>query len=132
MSKIAKKMIDAARRLSKNTGQLVFADPVSVVYNPLDYAWDAHALYLERFGNSTKRVVFLGMNPGPWGMAQTGVPFGEIDTVKHWLGIETGVKKPAPEHPKRQVTGFDCQRSEVSGSSSNFEMPFPSVFCFSI
>lgn len=108
-------MIDAARRLSKDVNRLDFGEPVAAVYNPLDYARDAHELYLRRYGNSKKRVILLGMNPGPWGMVQTGVPFGEIDAVREWLGIEAEVKKPDPEHPKRPVTGFKCQRSEVSG-----------------
>jgi len=55
------------------------------------------------------------MNPGPFGMAQTGVPFGEVAAVRDWLGIEGEVGKPAAEHPKRPVTGFSCPRSEVSG-----------------
>ena len=55
------------------------------------------------------------MNPGPFGMAQTGVPFGEVSMVRDWLGICEAVNKPDPEHPKRPVEGFDCSRSEVSG-----------------
>ena len=35
-----------------------------------------------------KRVVFLGMNPGPFGMAQVGVPFGEVAAVRDWLRID--------------------------------------------
>lgn len=58
----------------------------------------------------------LGMNPGPWGMVQTGVPFGEIAHVRDWLGIEKPVEKPEIEHPARPVLGFDCPRSEVSGA----------------
>ena len=85
------------------------------VYNPLDYAWKSHAQYLTRFGNSRKRVIMLGMNPGPFGMAQTGVPFGEIPAVRDWLRIETPVGKPRTENPKRPVEGFSCTRSEVSG-----------------
>ncbi len=96
-------------------GRLRFAPPVACVYNPLDYAWAAHAEYLERYAIGRKRIVFLGMNPGPFGMAQTGVPFGEVAAVRDWLGIKTAVKKPASEHPKRPVTGFSCTRSEVSG-----------------
>ena len=57
----------------------------------------------------------LGMNPGPWGMAQTGVPFGEIPAVRDWMGISSVVDKPGNEHPKRPVEGFACERSEVSG-----------------
>nr|WP_226895272.1 uracil-DNA glycosylase family protein [Luteolibacter marinus] len=87
----------------------------SHVYLPLDYAREPHEAYLKRFGGGPKRVVFLGMNPGPFGMAQTGVPFGEIAAVKEWMGISGKVGKPGHEHPKRPVQGFDCTKSEVSG-----------------
>jgi single-strand selective monofunctional uracil DNA glycosylase len=60
-------------------------------------------------------VLFLGMNPGPFGMAQTGVAFGEVAAVRDWIGVEAPVGKPAVEHPARPVQGFDCPRSEVSG-----------------
>ena len=106
----------ASRRLCRDLTPLRFGAPVTHVYNPLEYARRPHAEYVRRFGNSVKRVVFLGMNPGPFGMAQTGVPFGEVSRVRDWLGIEAAVSQPAREHPKRPVLGFDCQRSEVSGS----------------
>ncbi len=104
-----------SRRLSEEVGGLAFSSPASVVYNTLDYAWAPHRAYLERYGRPGKRVVFLGMNPGPFGMAQTGVPFGEVSAVRDWLGIDAAVRKPAVEHPKRPITGFSCPRSEVSG-----------------
>jgi single-strand selective monofunctional uracil DNA glycosylase len=56
------------------------------------------------------------MNPGPFGMAQTGVPFGEVAIARDWLRVEAKVEKPAQEHPKRPIEGFDCKRSEVSGA----------------
>lgn len=108
-------LIAAARELSAQVNQLKFTRPVAHVYNPLDYAWVAHELYLRKYGASRKRVIFLGMNPGPFGMAQTGIPFGEVAAVRDWLGISTAVAKPKFEHPKRPVQGFDCPRSEVSG-----------------
>jgi single-strand selective monofunctional uracil DNA glycosylase len=108
-------LIAAARELSAQVARLKFAAPVTHVYNPLDYAGLAHAEYLRRFGNGRKRVVFLGMNPGPFGMVQTGIPFGEIAAVRDWLGIAAKIEKPAAEHPRRPIQGFDCQRSEVSG-----------------
>lgn len=104
-----------AAALRDAVDQLVFAPPVFCTYNPLRYAWAPHAAYLERRGVGQKHVVFLGMNPGPFGMAQTGVPFGEIAAVRDWIGIHEPVTKPSPEHPKRPVTGFACTRSEVSG-----------------
>jgi single-strand selective monofunctional uracil DNA glycosylase len=85
------------------------------VYNPLEYAAHPHTQYLERAAAVPKKVIFLGMNPGPWGMAQTGVPFGEVAAVRDWLGIQAAVDKPAQEHPKRPIEGFACTRSEVSG-----------------
>jgi single-strand selective monofunctional uracil DNA glycosylase len=115
LSATSKRLIAAARRLSAQVGRLKFQPPVTHVYNPLTYAWKAHEAYLRRFGNDRKRVVFLGMNPGPFGMVQTGVPFGEIAAVRDWLGLRARIEKPRSEHPKRPVLGFDCPRSEVSG-----------------
>lgn len=108
-------MINAARKLSGALDPLTFAEPVTHVYNPHDYAWAPYEQYLQRFANSPKRVLFLGMNPGPYGMAQTGVPFGEVEAVRDWMGIDAPVGKPANEHPKRPIVGFACERSEVSG-----------------
>ena len=108
-------LISAARELSDQISRLKFTPPVTHVYNPLTYAWSAHEAYLTRYGAGPKRVIFLGMNPGPFGMAQTGVPFGEIPAVRDWLKIRTAIGKPKSEHPKRPITGFDCTRSEVSG-----------------
>jgi len=112
---VAKDCIAIADRLRREVDRLTFSQPITHVYNPLDYAWEAHKLYLTTYGNSTKKVVLLGMNPGPFGMAQTGVPFGEIPAVRDWMRISAPVGKPAIENPKRPVEGFACTRSEVSG-----------------
>lgn len=112
---VTESLISAAKRLRQRVDRLAFGAPVTHVYNPLRYAWSAHEAYLERQNPSGARVVFLGMNPGPWGMAQTGVPFGEVAAVRDWMGIEGRVGKPVAEHPKRRVDGFGCPRSEVSG-----------------
>lgn len=109
-------LVDIARTLAKDVDRLKFAPPVTHVYNPLDYAWQAHAQYLERYGRAPKEVLFLGMNPGPWGMAQTGVPFGEVGAVRDWLAIDAEIGRPDREHPKRPVAGLACTRSEVSGA----------------
>ncbi len=105
-----------ARALGRDVGALAFAPPVEHVYNPLDYAFAAHRQYLERHCRPDAEVLLLGMNPGPFGMVQTGVPFGEVSLVRSWLGIETGIRPPARQHPKRPIQGFACTRSEVSGS----------------
>lgn len=108
-------LITAALELRRQLDRLTFPSPVAFVYQPLDYAWAAHETYLRRFGVGRKRIVFLGMNPGPFGMAQTGVPFGEVAAVRDWLGIQAAVAKPRHEHPKRPIEGLACRRSEVSG-----------------
>ena len=108
-------LIEAAKTLRDEVDGMAFSPPVTHVYNPLSYAWPAHEAYLRRVGSGRKRVVLLGMNPGPWGMAQTGVPFGEVAAARDWLGIDAEVSPPETEHPKRPVQGFDCPRSEVSG-----------------
>jgi len=94
---------------------MTFAPPVSHIYNPLNYAWNAFEEYVVRFGGTAKRVLFLGMNPGPWGMAQTGVPFGEVAAVRDWLGISASIGRPDNEQPGYPVDGYMCKRSEVSG-----------------
>ena len=95
---------------------LTFGAPVTHVYNPLVYARAPWDLYCQRYGRGPKEAIFLGLNPGPFGMAQVGVPFGEVGLARNWLGLHAPVGKPAVEHPKRPVQGFDCPRSEVSGA----------------
>ena len=94
---------------------LRFDTPVSHVYNPLVYARAPYAKYLQLYAELPKEIVLIGMNPGPWGMAQTGIPFGEVSAVRDWLNIEAPVGTPEKMHPKRPVSGFKCTRSEVSG-----------------
>ncbi|PSN56774.1 hypothetical protein C0J52_02685, partial [Blattella germanica] len=94
---------------------LHFSSPIEFIYNPLEYAYDLHSKFVHRFCNSPKIILFLGMNPGPWGMSQTGIPFGEIQVVKEWLKLSGTVGHPVKEHPSRQVLGLDCKRSEISG-----------------
>jgi single-strand selective monofunctional uracil DNA glycosylase len=112
---VAGRLLDAARALSQSLAALRFAPPIAHVYDPLQYAWAPYEAYLRRYGTGRKRVVLLGMNPGPFGMMQTGVPFGEVAAVRDWMGIRAHVARPAREHAKRPIEGFDCSRSEVSG-----------------
>jgi single-strand selective monofunctional uracil DNA glycosylase len=112
---ISQHLLTASNELASAVDALSFTFPVTHVYNPLSYARLSHQQYLLRFGGSTKQTVFLGMNPGPFGMAQTGVPFGEIAAVRDWMGIETAIGKPPSENPARPVDGYACPRSEVSG-----------------
>ena len=126
------KLIKATKALSQSVGSLSFDLPTAYIYNPLEYAWGIHRQYLELARGGKKKVVFLGMNPGPYGMAQTGVPFGEIPAVRDWMGLRGEVKKPNPEHPKRPVDGLECAKSEVSGRRlwGLFSEKFPSAHDF--
>jgi single-strand selective monofunctional uracil DNA glycosylase len=109
-------LIRISRKLARAVSVLAFEHPVTHVYNPLVYARSPHEAYLSRYGARPREIVLVGMNPGPYGMAQTGVPFGDVAMVRDWMGIVAPVGKPPLEHPQRPVEGFACKRSEVSGS----------------
>lgn len=109
-------LVPISRALSAKMKKLRFAEPVTHVYDPLDYARVPHERFLERWGEGPKEAILLGMNPGPFGMAQTGVPFGDVAMVRDFLGVTGEVGKPKREHPKRPIEGFDCPKSEVSGT----------------
>ena len=108
-------LVTTSRAFAQEVDLLSFRAPVVATYNPLIYARNPHENYLAQWANPNAKVLLLGMNPGPFGMAQTGVPFGEIEAARDWLGIKGKVLKPATEHPNRPILGFDCPRSEVSG-----------------
>jgi single-strand selective monofunctional uracil DNA glycosylase len=107
--------IAISRWLAQEVAGLRFGRPTLCVYNPLVYARRSHEAYLRRYATQGVDALLVGMNPGPWGMAQTGVPFGEVGLVRDFLRIEERVDQPAVVHPKRPVEGFACTRSEVSG-----------------
>jgi len=109
-------LVDISSELSARVEALRFRS-VPFVYNPLVYARSPHEAYLERWGMKAPReVLMLGMNPGPFGMAQTGVPFGDVAMVRDFVGITGPVDRPPREHPRRPIVGFACGRSEVSGT----------------
>jgi len=108
-------LVDESRTLTKGLNDLSFSKDL-IIYNPLEYAVESHEFYLSRYGQSKKKILFMGMNPGPWGMVQTGIPFGAIDPVKNFLKIEKNINAPKKQHQKRPVQGFSCKRQEVSGS----------------
>lgn len=89
---------------------------VSHIYYPLDYAYDPYKNYVNKYCNRLKNVLYVGMNPSPHGMCQTGVPFGDVDYVKNWLKISGDVKIPRGQHPRYPIVGFSHRTSEVSGS----------------
>ncbi len=109
------KLLDIADRLRREVRELKFSAPAAYVYSPLDYAWAPHRRYLEQWGGRGAKVLLVGMNPGPFGMAQTGVPFGAVAPVRDWLRCEAPVAVPEHTHKGRPVEGFACRRQEVSG-----------------
>ena len=114
-------LIRAAASLRDDVGpigsRLVSEGSVDVCYNPLEYAWDAHEAYLRRMGDSGARTIVLGMNPGPHGMGQVGIPFAATSVVRDLLEI-TGipVNQPKAVDPRRPVVGLEYPREEVSGT----------------
>jgi single-strand selective monofunctional uracil DNA glycosylase len=118
----AAELTAAALRLQAACDELVQrlicdSGPVETVYHPLQYAWEPHAEYLRRWGGKGAQTILLGMNPGPWGMGQTGVPFGDVHQVRNLLEIQDlAVSQPDPMLEKRPVIGLESPRSEVSGS----------------
>lgn len=111
------RLVEISAQLARELEGVHFDPPITHAYQPLEYAWEPHRNYLEKYGQKTPReVILVGMNPGPWGMAQTGVPFGEVNFVRDWMGVTGHVDKPARLHPTRPIDGFETTRSEVSGS----------------
>jgi single-strand selective monofunctional uracil DNA glycosylase len=128
-STAARRLWDVQAALAQELDALRFGAPVTHVYNPLDYARAPARQYFEAWGAGHPEVVLVGMNPGPFGMVQTGVPFGDPTMVRDFLGIDGEVGRPPVEHPKRPITGFTGAHREVSGTrvwgwaKARFETP---------
>ena len=87
------------------------------VYNPLMYAWEIHEEFIRISGGEGAQTILLGMNPGPHGMGQMGIPFAATSVVRDLLGISgIDVDKPAVTHPRRPVNGLSHPKEEVSGT----------------
>lgn len=115
-AQVSDALIDVSRRLCEGVDALELAsERVVCTYNPLSYAAKNHEEYIRRYATSTGVALLVGMNPGPFGMVQTGVPFGAVSWVKDWMGIRNDVDSPAKQHPKRPIDGLECSRTEISG-----------------
>ena len=67
-------LLDAIEcRMIKELEAIEFVKHIAFVYNPIAYARKVHINYMAKYLNGPKKVVFIGMNPGPNGMVQTGV-----------------------------------------------------------
>jgi hypothetical protein len=60
---------------------LPYPASVCAIYNPLDYARELHCQFMGKFLDGPKDLLFVGMNPGPWGCCQTGVLW-KIDCLR--------------------------------------------------
>lgn len=96
---------------------LLYKDIPYFIYNPLEYCLDPFIQYLEK-GGEKRDIVFLGMNPGPFGMMQNGIPFGASNFVNNYLNIEKDFDKQKieKEHPKYKIIGKNIERQEISGT----------------
>jgi len=117
---VVEELIYAAKQLSsacdKAIKKIERKTIVAHATNPLDYAWQHHEQYLSNWGGLGAKTLLLGMNPGPWGMAQSGVPFGSTNIAKTLLRIKPfQLETPPNAHPKRPIIGLDLERQEISG-----------------
>ena len=118
---IVERMIEASSKLrddvEKFSDSLVKEGSVDAVYNPLAYAWEPHRAYLELASGGGAKTLLLGMNPGPHGMGQMGIPFAATSVVRDLLKItDLEVGQPRKPHPKRPISGLDWPKEEVSGT----------------
>ena len=118
---IVERMIEASSKLrddvEKFADSLVKEGSVDAVYNPLAYAWEPHRAYLELASGGGAKTLLLGMNPGPHGMGQMGIPFAATSVVRDLLKItDLEVGQPRKPHPKRPISGLDWPKEEVSGT----------------
>ena len=110
-------LLAAAARLRDALDAFPRPRGVAFAYHPLRYAWDAHAAYLARYGEGRPgRAVFIGMNPGPWGMTQSGVPLADPALARAWMGLHGRVASPAHAHPKVPVLGYASTRRDPTGA----------------
>ena len=118
---VVERLIEAASLLRDDVEplgeKLVEEGRIDVCYNPLNYAWNVHEEYLRRMGGLGAKTVVLGMNPGPHGMGQMGIPFAATSVVRDLLGI-SGIPVNQPNTPdeRRPVIGLDYHKEEVSGT----------------
>lgn len=113
---IAEKIIELQKKLTENLKTLnLLSDQIHYIYNPLEYASEPNENFTRKYCTTLKKILFLGINPGPNGMCQTGVPFGDSKWVTDWLKVEGYVFKPSIECPERQIYGLSCPKGEPSG-----------------
>ena len=101
---ISKRLLEVEDRLTNDLDKLQFKKPVELVYNPLKYAKEPHSLFVRMYCNGTKPVLMLGLNPGPWGMAQTGVIYLFLFDSRR--GVLMGGGDREVSYPQAKVLNF--------------------------
>ncbi len=87
-----------------------------IVYNVFEYAWQGWEAYIHKCAKLSAKIMLLGINPGPHGMLQTGIPFGSISAVRNYIGIhDADIKQPTVLHKNRPVDGMKYTKEEQSG-----------------
>jgi single-strand selective monofunctional uracil DNA glycosylase len=109
-------LLDVSARLSRGLAAFTPGAPARWTYRPLEYAWPVWSAYVERYVREAPEVLFLGMNPGPHGMTQTGVPFGDPGMVRDFLGLSGAVGDATDPCPSLPVRGLASTRREGSGA----------------
>lgn len=113
-------VLNAAKKLSDECDELIpkllKIKGLEYVTNPLNYAWQYHESYIKQYSGLGAKTLLLGMNPGPYGMAQCGVPFGATEIAKNFLNISGEFTNPEGRHPKRPIEGLEFERQEISGT----------------
>lgn len=123
MNKTTEEVLAAARWLSGELSQFVIdpLPPASYAANPTVYAYENYAQAMARLADGPRGVLLVGMNPGPHGMAQTGVPFGDVVNARAILGRQSqgsgwsGCRLALGDKVLLDAKGLDYHRGEVSG-----------------
>ena len=70
---LAEQLMAIEEKLADDLMKLNYEFPVEYTYNPIKHAKELHYNFLKKYyTEGPKPILFLGMNPGPWGMVQTG------------------------------------------------------------
>jgi hypothetical protein len=78
VSETLKLFYDNVERFNDQLNTVKFSSPVTYVYNPTVYANVTFKKFMLKYGNGPKKILFIGMNPGPYGMSQTGVSLDNL------------------------------------------------------
>ena len=82
MVDLAEQLMAIEEKLAEDLMKLTYEFPVEYVYNPIKHAKELHYNFLKQYYRTgPKPILFLGMNPGPWGMVQTG----KLKTVYYFI-----------------------------------------------